>query len=204
VNRVADDAQELSAAFGEGSVVCYHRVDAVARGRVGAGQALPDAGFWLAAAGAQSLCAQFLGHGHVDDDEPPVAPVEFVDHAAGDVGDDDEPVAYVGVDQCRESVAEPVRAPEHGEGAAVACRREVILGHRVVLLAGTGRPGDGTAGEAGERAGAFAGVRQQGVFPHPAGPDDGDERAGADRLGHETRVPCRYTPRTTGTRSPRG
>jgi hypothetical protein len=58
----------------------------VAGGRVGAGQALPDTWFWLAAARAQPLRAHLLRHGHVDHDEPPVARVELVDHAAGDVG----------------------------------------------------------------------------------------------------------------------
>ena len=70
------------------------RVDPVARCRIGAGQALPDAGFRLAAAGAQPLRAHLIRHGHVDHDEPPVARGEFADHAAGDVGDDDEAVAH--------------------------------------------------------------------------------------------------------------
>jgi len=67
-------------------------------------------------------------------------------------------VAYVGVDGCREPVAQAVRPPVDGEGAAVAGRRELILGHRVVVLARPRRPGDGAPGEAGAGPCPLAGV----------------------------------------------
>jgi hypothetical protein len=204
VSRVADDAQQPGAAFGQRAVVLDQRVDPVIGRRVGAAEALRDAGSVLPVACAQPLRAHLFRHGHPDHDQALVARLKFADHAPGHVGDHDMAGPHLGVGRGGDPVPEPVRLPAQGERTAITCLGELLLGYRVVFLASARRPGDGAPRKAGESTGVLAGIGQQRVLADPAGPDDGHEGAGADRLGHEIRAPCRYTLRTTGTRRPRG
>ena len=132
---------------------------------------------------ARNRCARALPARSPGPRQAMVARLEFADHAPGDVGDDDEAGPHLGIDRRRDPYRSPCARQVQGEGTVIACLSELIFGYRVVLLARTRRPGDGAPGEAGEGTGALAGVGQQGILADSAGPHDGDEGAGTNRLG---------------------